>query len=88
MNDGTDNTDVYVLITEDRHADVDVQVFRTEQAARDEMTKWRESLIQWRGEDEWEELELSDEMIKSGRLVNVSYSPERDYVRIQRVTLR
>lgn len=83
-----DNTEVYVLITEDRHADVDVQVFRTEQGAREEMAKWRESLAEWRGRDEWEELKLGDEMIKSGWVANVRYSPESDYVRIQRVTLQ
>jgi hypothetical protein len=76
-------TEVYVMIIEDRHVDVEVQVFRTEHAARKAMADYREQLIEWRDRDEW----VNHFMIKDGWIASVSYSSEGDCVRIQKVTV-
>lgn len=67
-------SDVWVVLIEDRHSDVDALPFSSEEAA---VAKARDSVP-----DFAEEEQLTDGMRKSGRVLWLSYGTEGDRVRV------
>jgi len=81
-------TEIYVLIIEDRHSDVDVEVYRDELAAKRAFENFvRVQSVGARRPEDIEEY-LTEDMIKSGWLANVIYSVEGDAARIEKQVLR
>ena len=67
-------TDTWIVLVEDRHADVDALPFSTEAAA---VAKARDSVPEDAGEER-----LTDDMRKSGWVLWLPYGTEGDCVRV------
>lgn len=71
-------TDIWVVLVEDRHTDVDALPFSSEKAAVAEA----QAQVNARHSEDIEVIELTDRMIGAGWVFNVIYSCEGDNVRV------
>lgn len=71
-------TDIWVVLVEDRHTDVDALPFSSEEAAVAEA----QAQVDARHSEDIEVIELTDRMIGDGWVFNVIYSCEGDNVRV------
>ena len=74
-------TYIYLLIIEDRHSDVEVLPYSTEDAARAAIVKAVRDYANHPEDIVWE---LTDDMIAAGWVANVYYSDEGDSMRVVR----
>jgi hypothetical protein len=79
-------TDVYLVVVEGRHADVDVTVFAAEQDAADFAQACLAGTS--RSEENLEDSALSPSMIADGWLAHLPYGAEGDCVRVMKRELR
>ena len=75
---------VYIVMIEDRHTDVEVEVYSDETRA---IARGKELAQEYAGAGNEEEY-LTTEMVKSGWLYNATYSCEGDSVSVQRKELK
>lgn len=74
---------VYLAIIEDRHTDVQVEVFLSEESA---VKYAKEYAVSHSRSGQIEEQELNDTMRSNGWLYHAPFSCEGDYVMVQRKT--
>lgn len=77
---------VYVVIIEDRHADVDAEVYADKEAALD--AAWNYAVMYNSFPEDLDDHALSAAMIRDGWLRYVKYSQESDSVRVVERELR
>jgi hypothetical protein len=76
---------VYLVIIEDRHIDVEVEVWADGTKA---IQRGKEIALEYAGDPKNVKEYLTPSMIKSGWLYNATYSCEDDCVRVQKTVIR
>lgn len=86
MNIQFKNMPVFTVITEDRHYDVDVELFLTESDAIERAKQIAKNNMH--SEEDYEEHLLNANMVKDGWLLYITYSCEVDCVKVLKRELK
>lgn len=78
-------TDIWIVIVEDRHADVDALPFSTEAAAAEAARKEMRDMVAH--PEHIQEVALTPEMREDGWVLCLAYAVERDSVRVVKRTM-